>query len=382
MKTVKYIRVSTTEQNVDRQKERGITQYIDKCSGSIPFKEREASGKLMNEILNQQSKPDLPASKRITTIKVDAISRLGRNLKDILATVELFTNWGICLVSEKEGISTMIDGKENPTAKMVLSILATLSEYERELILERQREGIRAAHLRGIYKNGGRPKETPQNFISKPKNAKCLKLLMEGRSIREAALLAEVSSATSLKVKKIGDDLGFLALEYNLSKEAIEFSGGDSKQYESARNVKSIAEDLELLKRAKSNKDKLKAFLGASLEPTNYKDIFELHKGMRNCEMTLTELKREFEIHKVEYKKMSKKGAEETQDIMNVIRFFDGWEGLGGYGKREEEFKEYFTDSEPKSGIEKYFIESLEKRIKWDEEKMKRPHYKHLHENR
>ena len=55
--------------------------------------------------------------------------------------------------------------------------------------------------------------------------------------------------------------------------------------------------------------------------------------------MTLTELKSEFEIHKVEYKKMSKKGAEETQDIMNVIRFFDGWEGLGGYGKREEEFK-------------------------------------------
>lgn len=240
MKTVKYIRVSTTEQNVDRQKERGVPEYIDKCSGTIPFKDREASSKLINDIVLQQSKVDLPPSKRITTVKVDAISRLGRNLKDILATVELFTNWGICLVSEKEGIKTMIDGKENPTAKMVLSILATLSEYERELILERQREGIKAAHERGIYKNGGRPKETAQDFISKPKNAKCLKLLMEGRSIREAAALSGVSNATSQKVKKIGDDLGFLSLEYNLSKEAIEFSGGDSKQYESARNVRSI----------------------------------------------------------------------------------------------------------------------------------------------
>ena len=103
---------------------------------------------------------------------------------------------------------------------------------------------------------------------------------------------------------------------------------------------------------------------------------------MANCEMTLTELKREFEIHKVKYKKMSKKGANETHYIRQVILFFDGYGGVGGYGKREEQFKEYLTDSETKSELEKIWIKTLENTIKRDEERIQTPHYKHLHENR
>ncbi|MDB4738658.1 recombinase family protein, partial [Flavobacteriaceae bacterium] len=179
MKTVKYIRVSTVEQNVDRQQERGVKEYIDKCSGSIPFKNRPAAKKLINDIAKQQENINLPPSKRITTVKITSISRLGRNLQDILDTVDFLTHLGVCIVSDKEGIKTLDDeGKENPTAKMVLSIMATLSEYERELILERQREGIIAAKKRGAYENGGRPKLTPQEFITKPKNAKVLALLL------------------------------------------------------------------------------------------------------------------------------------------------------------------------------------------------------------
>ena len=95
-----------------------------------------------------------------------------------------------------------------------------------------------------------------------------------------------------------------------------------------------------LLKRAKTDKKKLKSFLEPTyLANTNYKDIFELHKGYRNCEMTLTELKREYEIHKIEFIKFSKKGASESWAIREIIRFFDGWEGIGGYGKREEEYE-------------------------------------------
>ena len=235
MRTVKYIRVSTTEQNVDRQRERGVKEYIDKCSGSIPFNERVAAQKLLEEISIQKQKPNLPPNQRITTVKVSSISRLGRNLQDILYTVDLFTSWNICLVSEKEGIKTIIDGKENPTAKMVLSILATLSEYERELILERQKEGIAAAHKRGVYKNGGRPTETPQDFIAKPKNAKCMSLLSAGRSLREAAALSAVSLGTAQKVKKIGNDLGFLSKSYTFNSEMIEYSGGDADKFENIR---------------------------------------------------------------------------------------------------------------------------------------------------
>jgi flagellar biosynthesis chaperone FliJ len=142
---------------------------------------------------------------------------------------------------------------------------------------------------------------------------------------------------------------------------------GEKASKDTIRKVKSIAESLELLKRAKSNKDKLKAFLGASLEPTNYKDIFELHEGMMNCEMTLTELNREFEIHRVEYKKSTKKGANETQDIMNVRNFVEVYDSL------EDIYSENFGGKSE---------ESIQARREWKEKRMKIPYYTHLYENR
>ena len=235
MKTVKYIRVSTSEQNIDRQQERGVKEYIDKCSGTIPFDRRPAAQKLINDIVLQKDKIDLPPNKRISTIKVSAISRLGRNLKDILGTVELFTNWDICIISEKEGIRTLDDeGKENPTAKMVLGIMATLSEYERELILERQREGIRAAKKRGAYENGGRPKLTPQEFITKPKNSKVLALLLKGISIRETAFRCQVSNGTVQKVSKIGKELGYFEQSSASTADMIQYGNGNPNMFDGA----------------------------------------------------------------------------------------------------------------------------------------------------
>ena len=223
MKTVKYVRVSTSEQNVDRQLEKGTKtkHYIDKCSGSIVFRDRPEAGKLLSDILKQRSieyrqkfekdpKP-IPLHKRITTVKVDSISRLGRNTIDILETVKSFTEEGICVEAEKEGIKTLIDGKENPTAKMVLSILATLSEYERELLLERQKEGIAKAQLRGAYAaNGGRPAETPKDFITKDLSVRILRLLNRGLSIRNVSFKTKASIGTVQKVKKVAKELGML----------------------------------------------------------------------------------------------------------------------------------------------------------------------------
>ena len=339
METVKYIRVSTKEQNTDRQETDKHKQYIDVCSGKIAFKERKEGKKLYN----------LAASGKIKTIKVHSIDRFGRDTLNILNTIQEFTDMGVCIESEKEAIKTCDnEGKQTPTARLLLSVMATLAQFEIEQKKERQMEGIERKKATGFYKlNAGRNKESGSDFINKDKNQRILKMLEKGAGIRE--------------------------IERTLK------GRGEKASKDTIRKVKSIAEELELLKRAKSNEDKLKEYIK---EPTNYKDIFELHKGMGNCELTLTELKREFEIHKVEYKKMSKKGANETYYIKQVICFFDGREGLGGYGKREEEYKEHFADSEPKSKIEKYWIESLERAIKGDEEKMKISHYKHLHENR
>lgn len=209
MRTVKYIRVSTTEQNVDRQREKGLKHYIDKCSGTIPFTGRPEAIKLERDVIDSQ---DLPPSKRITTIKVHSISRLGRSTIDILETVKRFNGIGVCLVAEKEGVRTLNeDGTENATAKMMLSILATLFEFEREMILERQREGIAKAKERGVYAaNGGRPTENKMEFLLKDKNKRVLALLSNGASIRDAAVRGKVSNGTAAKVRKIAKELGLL----------------------------------------------------------------------------------------------------------------------------------------------------------------------------
>ena len=191
---VKYIRVSTTEQNTSRQEEKGFKTYTDKISGSIPFTERPQAKRLLDEVLKGN----------ITEVHVHSIDRLGRNTMDILQTIKVMTSHSVNVVSKKEGLSTLVDGKESPTAKMVLSIMATLSEFELSTIKERQLEGIQRAKERGVYKkNGGSRALTTTQFLNKPKNAQCAKELSSGESVRRSAKLSGVSHTTAMKVKKL-----------------------------------------------------------------------------------------------------------------------------------------------------------------------------------
>ena len=194
MKTIKYIRVSTLNQNESRQTKTDLDIFIDKCSGSIPFKERKQGSKVFKMAENGD----------INTVEVHSIDRLGRNTLDILNTIKDLTELGVNVVSEKEALQTIVNGKENPTAKLMVGIMATLAEFELNIIKERQREGIEEAKKRGAYKlNGGKLKETKEQVLNKAKNRKCYKLLKPGSSIRTSAKLSGVSSGTAQKVKKL-----------------------------------------------------------------------------------------------------------------------------------------------------------------------------------
>ena len=192
-KDYKYIRVSTPEQNTSRQED-GLIPIVDICSGSIPFEDREGGEALMKRTQLGYVK----------SISVQSIDRLGRNTLDILTTIKWFTRQQVNIISQKEGLQTLLeDGTENPTAKLMIGILGTLAEFELSRIKERQAEGIKKAKERGVYKtNGGnRKKETKTKFLSKSKNALCLKELQRGNSVRRAALLSGVSLMTAHKVK-------------------------------------------------------------------------------------------------------------------------------------------------------------------------------------
>lgn len=187
----KYIRVSTTEQNEDRQTYFNGLVYIDKCSGSISFKDRKEAGKLL-------------VNKDITEIYVHSICRLGRNTLDIMQTIQNFTAKGINVISEKEGLQTLINGKENPTAKMIIGILATLSQFELDRIKERQTEGIAEAKKKGVY--SGRKEGSSEDigkFLAKKKIQNILKNIKNKESIKRTALLSKSSEGTVKKVKKM-----------------------------------------------------------------------------------------------------------------------------------------------------------------------------------
>jgi DNA invertase Pin-like site-specific DNA recombinase len=190
----KYIRVSTKEQNTDRQTDFDGLTYIDECSGSILFKERPEAKKLLD-------------NKEITEVHVHSIDRLGRNTLDIMQTIQDFTSKGINVVSTKEGLQTIVDGKENPIAKMMIGILGTLAEFELSRIKERQAEGIAKAKEKGIYKQSrNRGKEDIEVFVNKASTQSILKYLRNDESVRRTALLSKTSEGTVKKVKKYLSD--------------------------------------------------------------------------------------------------------------------------------------------------------------------------------
>jgi DNA invertase Pin-like site-specific DNA recombinase len=197
-----YSRISTIGQNASRQTENfkihhhfdSSKLFIDKVSGNIPFLERPNASKLFDEITSTKEK---------VTIVVDSIDRLGRNLLDILQTIQLFTDNNINLKSLKEGFETLLEnGKQNPTAQLVISVMGSIAQMERERIKKRTSEGIKIAKAFGKYK--GRKLGSIQSddkLISKYDLIQ--KKLVKGLTIREIVGITGVSSATIVKVKKI-----------------------------------------------------------------------------------------------------------------------------------------------------------------------------------
>lgn len=191
----RYIRVSTGNQKTERQlvkKHPNEKLFIDVISGAIPFKERPKGQELLQDIQNGI----------INYISVHSIDRLGRNLFDILSTLELLNDKKIILKVDNLGIESLIDNKPNYAFKLIISVMGSIAEMERETLLERQREGIAIAKANGTYK--GRVKgsaESDEDFLSKYKNV--IKYLKQGQSLRVTAKLCETSLGTVQKVKKI-----------------------------------------------------------------------------------------------------------------------------------------------------------------------------------
>src|SRR5215471_6509624 len=134
---VGYVRVSSVDQNAVRQLD-GITverTVTDKASG------KDTTRPKLDEMLAFVRDGD--------TVIVHSMDRLARNLDDLRRIVRTLTGKGVQVEFVKENLT--FTGEDSPMATLLLSVMGAFAEFERALILERQREGIASAKQRGVY---------------------------------------------------------------------------------------------------------------------------------------------------------------------------------------------------------------------------------------
>uniref|UniRef100_UPI003216ED39 recombinase family protein n=1 Tax=uncultured Draconibacterium sp. TaxID=1573823 RepID=UPI003216ED39 len=198
MATVKYIRVSTSEQNTARQ-ESNLKMYTDKCSGIIPFSERTVAKKLLKACQDG----------KIECINVSSIDRLGRNAFDIQSTINQLSEMGVNIFAEDLAMYSLKDGEVNPMFKLITDLLANVAQMELNNIKERQRQGIEAAKKRGAFsKPRARQSLTDDELLEK--NEAIVTCLQNSMSLKQTATATGKSIPTITKVKRTMRILGKL----------------------------------------------------------------------------------------------------------------------------------------------------------------------------
>lgn len=174
---VGYIRVSTSEQNTDRQKSALEKYDIEK------FFEEKKSGKNMKRAKLEEMRNFVRDG---DTVYVSELARLARNLSDLLTITKEFQEKNVQLVSDKENIDT-----SSATGRLVFHMIASLAEFERDLIKERQAEGIAAA------KEAGKPIGRPRKQFAQDDFDDCYRLYQQRKlTVSDMAKRLGVSRAT------------------------------------------------------------------------------------------------------------------------------------------------------------------------------------------
>lgn len=200
-----YARVSSVgdRQNTARQVE-DLMKYaeVNGCEVVKTFEEhisgatRNEERAVLCECLN------FCITNKIDTLLISELSRLGRNVDEVLANVKLCKDNHLNIYFQKENLSLFNpDGSKNPFLTIFISVLGTCAELERDSIKFRLQSGLRRyRENNGVM--GRKVGSTKSKEKKQEEYAKVIKLLKGGQSVRNTAKLCEVGISTVQRIKK------------------------------------------------------------------------------------------------------------------------------------------------------------------------------------
>ncbi len=199
-----FVRVSTKSQEYDRQIS-DLTAYAEKHNYLVVAQISEVISASKTKKENReaiQQLYELAGSHKIKKVLVTEISRLGRRTADVLKVIDDLSDLRVSVYAHNYGLETLNkDGKRNPVANLMFTLLAEFARMETETLSERIRSGQGEARRKG--KHLGRPTgstKTSEKLLKEYPGV--VKDLKEGLSIRKTAAFRNVSVDTVLKVKK------------------------------------------------------------------------------------------------------------------------------------------------------------------------------------
>jgi len=191
-----YCRVSTSNQDNDRQ-ERDLKEYADRADFKVVevFKEtlsgiRKAKGR---QPIEREKAMALAQSRKIDAVLVTEMTRWGRSTQDLMDTLGQLASWDVSLIAQT-GLTFDLS---TPQGKLVANLMASLAEFEHDLLRERVRSGVAAAKARGQTfgrKRGYRPPDK--------KAPKVVELSQRGYSQRDIASELGLSKTTVNEILK------------------------------------------------------------------------------------------------------------------------------------------------------------------------------------
>ena len=200
MKILRYVRVSSQSQKVDRQVEEGDRTKYDffleeKVSGKTELFQRE-KGSIIKELVLEG---------KVDVVSIYSVDRISRNLKDLLSVIDFFHDNGVALQIDNLGITTLVEGKVNPSIMIIIQMMGAFSQLENEWRKERQMEGIKRAQEKGVYsmREHHRRKETKKEFLTKHK--KTIEMIEKYPQMKnvELAKVSGVHFNTITKIRKV-----------------------------------------------------------------------------------------------------------------------------------------------------------------------------------